>query len=101
MVFFFGARFSFFQKKLTRVNELEHITVSVAIGYTGLFFSGMGQFYLVQNIRINEKITFVWVFVPISATAKGKTKMATYFRPIIGFWSTDPKLLVWQKAVIT
>ena len=69
------------------------------MGYTGVFFKyARGQFYLVQNIIGDEKITFVWVFVPISATADRKTKMAADFRPKIRFWPTDPKPLVWQKG---
>ena len=56
------------------------------MGYTGCFFRyARGQFYLVQNIIGDEKITFVWVFVPISATADRKTKMAADFRPKIRF----------------
>ena len=54
------------------------------------------QFYLVQNIISDEKI-MVWFFVPISATAKRKTKMATDFRLKIECRPTDPQLLVWQK----
>ena len=57
-----------------------------------------GQFYSVQNILTNEKITFVRIFVHISATAQRKTGMAAYFRPKIGFRPTDAKLLVWQKC---
>ena len=74
----------------------------IAVGYSmavlGFFIThAREQFYLVQNIISDEKITFIWYFVPILATAKQKTKMAADFRLKIEFRPTDPQLLVWQK----
>ena len=60
--------------------------IVVGIAVSGFFKAhGQGQFFLVQNIIGDEKITLVWVFVPISATSHQKTKMAADFRPKIRF----------------
>ena len=63
------------------------IVLPIAMGYTGVFFSDMSgdSFIWCKIIIVDEKITFVWVFVTILATAARKTKMAAEFCPEICF----------------
>ena len=62
--------------------QLIKLVVGYSIAVLGFFMRHAGgQFFLVQNIVTDEKITFVWVFVPISAQVSHKTNMAISFGP--------------------